>query len=114
MLETINERIEYLFDREHQIGHAFFMGCESRAAIDRIMHRKVMPLLQEYFFEDWEKVARVLGDADAKAGAGKFVVWKPLATPVGLDAPHGDDDRRRRWSIRPVFPTDAYDRFTGR
>jgi hypothetical protein len=111
MLETLNARIEYLFDREHQIGHAFFMGCETRALIDRVMRRKVLPLLQEYFFEDWDKIARILGDADARAGDGKFVVWQPLAMPAGAADQQVDGDGRRRWSIRAAFPADAYSQF---
>jgi 5-methylcytosine-specific restriction endonuclease McrBC GTP-binding regulatory subunit McrB len=37
MLTTINGRIEYLFDREHQIGHAYFTGCSSRAAVEDVI-----------------------------------------------------------------------------
>ncbi len=108
MLRSINARIEYLFDREHQIGHGFFMTCASREDIDRVMRTKVMPLLQEYFFEDWEKVAAVLGDADAASGQGKFVVWAPLKPPGSTGANSDEHDERRRWSIRAQFADDAY------
>lgn len=111
MLRTINERIEYLFDREHQIGHGFFMSCLSKDSVDRVMRRKVLPLLQEYFFEDWTKVATVLGDADAPAGQGKFVAWDHLKPPSGTDEADDDDGGHRRWSIRPKFDDDAYERF---
>ena len=111
MLKIINARIEYLFDREHQIGHGFFMTCTSRKDVDRVVRSKVMPLLQEYFFEDWEKVAIVFGDADAEAGQGKFVVWEPLKAPGSAVMGSDKFEDRRRWSIRAQFPDDAYERF---
>ncbi len=62
MLETINERIEYLYDREHTIGHAFFIGVDSLEKLSSVFKNKVIPLLQEYFYDDYEKIRLVLGD----------------------------------------------------
>lgn len=72
MLKTINDRITVLYDREHTIGHAFFTGLNSNSTIDdleAIFKNKVIPLLQEYFYEDYSKIRLVLGDngkADTK------------------------------------------------
>ena len=65
MLELINKRIEYLYDREHTIGHAFFTGLKNNPSIDKlasIFEKSVIPLLQEYFYEDYGKIQMVLGD----------------------------------------------------
>ena len=66
MLETINNRIEALYDREHMIGHAFFMSLKNESDIEDLAHifrNKILPLLEEYFFEDWEKITKVLGNS---------------------------------------------------
>ena len=65
MLKTINDRIEYLYDRDHTIGHAYFMSLKDSADISElasIFKNKILPLLQEYFYDDWEKIRLVLGD----------------------------------------------------
>ena len=65
MLKTINERIEYLYDRDHTIGHAYFLPLKGGADISElasVFKNKILPLLQEYFYDDWEKIRLVLGD----------------------------------------------------
>ncbi len=64
LLTVINQRIEVLLDREHTIGHAYFIGLNNTSTMSdlaAIFKNKVIPLLQEYFYEDWEKINMVLG-----------------------------------------------------
>ena len=105
LLRTLNDRIEYLFDREHQIGHAYFIKCASRTDLDAVMRHKVIPLLAEYFYEDWSKVALVLGDADM-GKPGRFLERTELKPPTGSDFEGGGT--RWRWAVRSNFAADAY------
>lgn len=113
LLSTINERIEYLYDREHQIGHAYFTACSSRADVDEVMRHKVIPLLAEYFFEDWAKVAAVLGDLTSQDDPveGGFLNRSTLQTPPGLE--DGDAFPRFRWKVRSVDEGFDYGKLVG-
>ena len=74
LLETMNKRIEVLYDREHTLGHAFLIpvldalnsddNAEEKAfsELKNTFKNKIIPLLEEYFFEDWNKIRLVLGD----------------------------------------------------
>ncbi len=83
MLKTINERIEYLYDRDHTIGHAYFMSLKSDTDIEElalIFKNKILPLLQEYFYDDWEKIRLVLGDNQKNKDLQFVKIKKNMAT----------------------------------
>ncbi|MGL1165458.1 AAA family ATPase [Vibrio parahaemolyticus] len=83
LLQVLNQRIEILYDREHTLGHAFFMpvkeladaGEEEQAfsALVSVFQNKIIPLLEEYFFEDWSKIRLVLADNQKKSQELQFV-----------------------------------------
>ena len=69
MLQVMNERIEALLDDEHKIGHSYFLPLandmtdpEREELLKFIFEQKILPLLQEYFFDDWSRIAWVLND----------------------------------------------------
>ncbi|KRD59240.1 hypothetical protein ASE40_13745 [Flavobacterium sp. Root935] len=62
ILETINNRIELLLDRDHLIGHAYFINIKTEIQLLDVFKNKIIPLLQEYFYNDYQKIALVLGE----------------------------------------------------
>ena len=65
MLTRMNKRISVLYDREHTIGHAYFIPLRDNPTVEKlaeIFENAIIPLLQEYFYEDYEKIRLVLGD----------------------------------------------------
>ncbi len=101
MLRMINRRIEWFIDRDHLIGHALFMNASEKSDVDRIMRNKIIPLLAEYFYDDWDKVCAVLG------GGEDFVKKYKLKLPPGID---DVSDDRYRWTVRDEFSEEAYKR----
>lgn len=101
VLNAMNRRIEYLVDRDHRIGHAFFIGCETKRQVDAVMRDKVIPLLQEYFFDDWNRLAAVLGEKDK---GGNFLSCETIEDPLG------EGDPMKSWRVRKDFDEGAYHR----
>ena len=109
VLQKMNERIEVLLDRDHCLGHAYFMPLIENRTLDNlslIFRQQILPLLQEYFFEDWERIAWVLND-QAKSNDHAFV----QKVPINLDSLFGAETARelqnedKRWRINE----DAFD-----
>ena len=75
MVDVMNQRIELLYDREHTLGHSFFLPMKNieNPGIEQladIFESQILPLLEEYFFEDWSRIQQVLGD-DQKDSSDK-------------------------------------------
>ena len=62
LLAAMNRRIAVLLDREHQIGHTYFLRVDTLELLSSTFRTRIMPLLQEYFYDDWEKIRAVLND----------------------------------------------------
>lgn len=76
LLRRINDRLEYLLDRDHRIGHAYLMKAQSLADLRSAFANQIIPLLQEYFFDDLSKVALTLSGPD---GTSPFVRKEELS-----------------------------------
>lgn len=66
ILKTINSRVALLVDREHQVGHSYFLGINDEDEFRDVMFNKIVPLLQEYFYNDYEKLQLVVGKGFVK------------------------------------------------
>jgi 5-methylcytosine-specific restriction protein B len=108
MLAVMNQRIEVLLDRNHCLGHAYFMELKrsdtppklSELAV--IFKQKILPLLQEYFFEDWERIGWVLNDQNAlENGSQPFVRAPDQETSLQklFGAKVASNLQDRRWSL---------------
>ncbi len=79
LFKKINKRIEYLYDRDHTIGHTYFMSLTNESILGdlkSIFKNKIIPLLQEYFYDDWEKIRLVLGDNQKQNEEHQFIKIK--------------------------------------
>jgi len=112
LLQRMNERIEALYDRDHCIGHAYFTGLADSEdgpprfeALAATFRHRIVPLLEEYFFEDWRKIRLVLADNQKGDPAIQFIREsvdheQDLSTLFGND--HGLDSyaTKRRYSLQ--------------
>jgi 5-methylcytosine-specific restriction endonuclease McrBC GTP-binding regulatory subunit McrB len=107
LLRCLNERIEALYDREHTLGHAFFMELREKdkntiQTLAAIFKNKVIPLLQEYFFDDWGKVQLILGDAliQKKEKFTQFAMPTPdnLVTPDAYEINYAALDKSETYT----------------
>ena len=103
LLTAINTRIKAKLDREHQIGHTYLIGVKNIEDLAHAFQRSILPLLQEYFYDDWEKIQHVLN-------GNPFVRQDPSA-PSDSDAerpmlellPHDDARWQQAESYRKIY-----------
>jgi 5-methylcytosine-specific restriction protein B len=113
MLTMLNKRIEALYDRDHTLGHAYFTRIKDLKVEDRfnelksVFKNKIIPLLEEYFFEDWQKIRLVLGDNQKSKQDHQFV--QEIGREEDLLALFGQDSELDQYTLRSRYQlnTDA-------
>ncbi|MFP2956478.1 McrB family protein [Myxococcus sp. 1LA] len=110
----LNERLRYLYDREHQIGHAYFFGVRSLDGLRAVFADRILPLLQEYFYGQWDKVALALGYPIKADGTpkevrgtehanGTFLTTQKLDEKTVLGFDHDEYVDQVAWDVHPAF-----------
>nr|WP_315182469.1 AAA family ATPase [uncultured Flavobacterium sp.] len=86
VLKTINERIEVLLDRDHTIGHSYFLKIRNGdvGSLKSVFKNNIFPLLQEYFYQDYEKIALILGEGFVRVKENQTVNFAKFKN---IDAP---------------------------
>ena len=77
----MNRKIRVLYDSDHTIGHAYFTKLKASPTLETlasIFENSILPLLQEYFYEDYEKIRLVLGDNNKPNEAEQFITAKAV------------------------------------
>lgn len=104
LLKVLNERIECLYDRDHQIGHAFFIRVKTLADLRNVLCDKVYPLLHEYFYGQFDRIAAVLGCPFDESGKPMNSNSSPLLKVTKLNSGWSEiQEARMSVGINPDF-----------
>lgn len=113
MLKTINDRIESLYDREHTVGHAYFTSLAKDPSLDKLAEiflNAIIPLLQEYFYEDYSKIQLVLGDNAKEDPTYKFILDTEINIKKVFKGNPDIDLPEKKYSIQreAFYESDSY------
>jgi 5-methylcytosine-specific restriction protein B len=102
MLKVMNQRIEVLLDRDHALGHAYFLPLKNEPTLEHlatIFRNQILPLLQEYFFEDWQRIGWVLNDHRKQSESHRFLLRPDYDVKQLLGQESGMPGESRHWRI---------------
>lgn len=116
LLKLINQRIEVLLDRDHCIGHASFMSLKDKPTLENlseIFRQKIIPQLQEYFFDDWNKINLVLFQNGMVTEDSEINISSLFPADAQLETDYSE--RKKVWRINDdAFKTiDAFKKILG-
>lgn len=109
LLDRMNDRIEKLIDKDHKIGHSYFLKVDSQPKLIKVFEDEVIPLLEEYFFGDFGKIGLVLGEsfiAKKKDDEVKFAEFKDYDPSIAndlLEKPVYVISKPDKWDFKAIY-----------
>ena len=121
VFDTLNSRIRFLYDRDHQLGHSYFLDVADVQSLRQVFVDRIIPMLQEYFYGAWDKICVVLGCPYGESGeprrraahllqppggtayAVPIVTASPFTESSALGFDHDDYEDRLDYQLRGVF-----------
>jgi 5-methylcytosine-specific restriction endonuclease McrBC GTP-binding regulatory subunit McrB len=140
VFEALNLRIRFLYDRDHQLGHSYFLDITDAESLRQVFVDRIIPMLQEYFYGSWDKICIVLGCPYDELGeaersnrqrhrhllsdggdsyANPIVTSHSFVSDKALGFDYDDHDDRLDYEVRSAFklgslsPEDLYRTFLG-
>ncbi len=113
-LRLLTDRIEKLIDKDHKIGHSYFLNIKTEAELKVAFKDKVIPLLEEYFFGDFGKISLVLGSSfitkETKSGV-KFAKTNEYDSSIAndlLERSVYEVTDRKVWDFKAILRSISY------
>ncbi len=112
LLSALNNRIKLLAGRDLQLGHAYFCNVQNLSDLNKCFSSKIIPLLQEYFYDHWEKIVLVLGEHDEQlskeqredtSATARLIIREKLDESTILGFDHDDIDTRVDYRVNPLL-----------
>jgi 5-methylcytosine-specific restriction protein B len=122
VFDALNDRIRFLYDRDHQLGHSYFLEVTDVGSLRQVFLDRIVPMLQEYFYGAWDKICIVLGcpfnelgepkrrdahlldpKSSSKAYANPIVTARTFPEVKTLGFDHDDYEDRVDYRVRGAF-----------
>jgi hypothetical protein len=113
VFETLNARLQLLLGTDFLIGHSYFLKVNERADLCRLFYSEIIPLLRSYFYDDFEKIALVLGDIDeiGKLDSEKFIIGKTADAGKIFGTSNIEEEDQVVYVINPLLREGKYSDF---
>jgi 5-methylcytosine-specific restriction protein B len=103
LLQTINDKITILKDRDHRIGHSYFLNVKDIKDLKFVWYNEIVPLLMEYFYNNWESLKEILGEYKEDKENKKYGFVEEVKTNVKINSDLVDDEEQKIYRIKEFY-----------